>query len=93
VEGKNVLIEYRYGEGKRERFSALAAEMVQLKPEVIVVGSASFSRAAKEATATIPIVVGSAGDLVENGIVASLGRPGGNITGSTNVSQDLSGNA
>ena len=54
-------------------------------------GSAGFTRAAKEATTTIPIVVGSAGDLVETGVVASLARPGGNITGSTNISQDLSG--
>ena len=91
VEGKNVLIEYRYGEGQRERYPALAAEMVRLKPEVIVVGSVGFTEAVKQATSTIPIVVGGAGDLVGTGLVASLARPGGNVTGSTNISSDLSG--
>src|SRR5262249_46732940 len=71
VEGKNVLIEYRYGEGQRERYPALAAEMVRLKPEVIVVGSVGFTEAVKQATSTIPIVVGGAGDLVGTGLVGS----------------------
>jgi len=91
IEGKNVVLEFRYAEGKRERFADLAAEMVRLKPDVIVVGSTGFTAAAKQATSTIPIVVGGAGDLVGNGLVASLARPGGNVTGSTNISPDLSG--
>jgi putative tryptophan/tyrosine transport system substrate-binding protein len=91
VEGKNIVIEYRYAEGKRERWPDLAAEVVQLKPDVIVVSSNGFTAAAKQATSTIPIVVGSAGDLVGAGLVASLARPGGNVTGSTNITPDLSG--
>jgi len=91
VEGKNVVLEFRYAEGKRERFADLAAEMVRLKPDVIVVGGTGFTAAAKQATSTIPIVVGGAGDLVGTGLVASLARPGGNVTGSTDISPDLSG--
>lgn len=91
VEGKNIVLEYRYAEGKRERYADLAAEMVRLKPDVIVVGSVGFTTAAKQATSTIPIVVGGAGDLVGSGLVASLARPGGNVTGSTDISPDLSG--
>src|SRR5262245_16976828 len=91
VEGKSVLIEYRYGEGQREGYPARAGEMVRLKPEVIVVGSVGFTEAVKQATSTIPIVVGGAGDLVGTGLVGSLARPGGNVTGSTNISSDLSG--
>jgi putative tryptophan/tyrosine transport system substrate-binding protein len=90
VEGKNITIEYRYGEGKRERFSDLAAEIVRLKPDVIYVASTAFTQAAKKATTTIPIV-STGGDLVGDGIVSSLSRPGGNITGSTNISPDVSG--
>jgi putative ABC transport system substrate-binding protein len=91
IEGRNVVLEYRYGEGKRERFADLAAEMVRLKPDVIVVGGTGFTAAAKQATSTIPIVVGGAGDLVGSGLVASLARPGGNVTGSTDIAPDLSG--
>lgn len=91
VEGKNVVLEFRYAEGKRERFADLAAEMVRLKPDVIVVGGTSFTAAAKQATSTIPIVVGGAGDLVGSGLVDSLARPGGNVTGSTEISPDPSG--
>ena len=91
IEGKNVVLEYRYAEGKRDRFADLAAEMVRLKPDVIFVGSVGFTAAAKQATSTIPIVVGGAGDLVGTGLVASLARPGGNVTGSTDISPDLSG--
>ena len=90
VEGKNIIIEYRYGEGKRERFADLAAEMVSLKPDVIYVSSTGFTQAAKKATSTIPIV-SIGGDLVGDGLVSSLARPGGNITGSTNISPDVSG--
>jgi putative ABC transport system substrate-binding protein len=91
VEGKTIFIEYRYAEGKRERWPDLAAEVVRLKPDVIVVASNGFTAAAKQATTTIPIVVASAGDLVGTGLVASLARPGGNVTGSTNITPDLSG--
>ena len=91
VEGKNIVIESRYAEGKRERFPELAAEIVRLKPDVIVASGTGLIRSAKQATSTIPIVVAGAGDLVETGVVASLARPGGNVTGSTNISSDLSG--
>ena len=91
VEGKNIVLEYRYAEGKRERWSDLAAEIVHLKPDVIVVSSTGFTRAVKQATSTIPIVVGGAGDLVGTGLVSSLARPGGNVTGLTSISTDFSG--
>ncbi len=90
MEGKNIVLEYRYAEGKLDRLSDLAAEMVGLKPDVIVVGSNRFTAAAKQATSTIPIVAGG-GDLVGGGLVASLARPGGNVTGSTAIAPDLSG--
>jgi putative ABC transport system substrate-binding protein len=85
------LIEYRYAEGKVEQVPDLAAELVRLKPDAIVVGGTPATRAAKQATSTIPIVVGSADDLVRAGLVASLAKPGGNITGSTGIAPDLSG--
>jgi putative ABC transport system substrate-binding protein len=91
VEGKDFTIEFRLAEGKRDRLPDLVEEMVRLKPDVIVVSSTSFSRALKEATSTIPIVVATAGDLVGTGLVASLARPGGNVTGLTDISSDLSG--
>jgi putative tryptophan/tyrosine transport system substrate-binding protein len=91
IEGKNILIEYRYAEGKVDRVPDLATELVRLKPDAIVVGGDRATRAAKEATSAIPIVVGSAGDLVGAGLVASLAKPGGNITGSTGIAADLSG--
>jgi putative tryptophan/tyrosine transport system substrate-binding protein len=91
VEGKNIAFEYRYAEGKPERYPELAAELVRHKVDVIVVGGTGPTRAARQATSTIPIVVGAAGDLVRAGLVASLARPGGNITGSTEISPDLSG--
>ncbi|HYJ15776.1 MAG TPA: ABC transporter substrate-binding protein, partial [Candidatus Limnocylindria bacterium] len=90
VEGKNIFIEYRYDEGKRERFDDLAAEMVRLKPEVIYARSTGFASAGKKATSTIPIVA-TGGDLVGSGLAASLAQPGGNVTGSTNMSPDVSG--
>ncbi len=80
IEGQNVTIEYRYAEGDIERFPQLAAELIRLKADVIVTVGASATKAAKEATATIPIVVRNAGDLVRLGLVASLAKPGGNIT-------------
>jgi len=81
VEGQTILLEYRFDEWQRDRLPALAAELVQLKPDVIVTHTTVGVLAAKQATATIPIVVAAAGDLVEDGIVESLARPGGNITG------------
>jgi putative ABC transport system substrate-binding protein len=81
VEGSTVLIEYRYAEGKPERLPQLAAELVRLKPDVIVTSSAPAIRAAKNATSDIPIVMASTGDPIAAGFVASLARPGGNITG------------
>jgi len=91
VEGKTILIEYRFAEEKLERLSDLAAELVRVKVDIIVVAGGRPTAAAKNATATIPIVVASAGDLVGAGLVASLAKPGGNITGSTASSADVSG--
>ena len=90
VAGQNILIEYRYADGKADRLPELAAELVRLKVDVIVTASASAVRAARKTTATVPIVVATAGDLVGSGLVASLAQPGGNITGSTNVDPDFS---
>ncbi len=91
VEGKNILIEYRYAEGDPVRLRELAAELVRAKVAVIVATGNRAITAAKQATTTIPIIVGGAGDLVGTGLVASLARPGGNITGSTRMSTELSG--
>jgi len=85
VEGENLVIESRYAEGKQDRVPALAAELVRLKVDVIVTGGATATRAAKEATVTIPIVMTNDNDPVGNGFVASLARPGGNITGLSNL--------
>jgi putative ABC transport system substrate-binding protein len=90
VEGKNIAIEYMYGRGDSKRFADLGADMVRLKPDVIYVSSTALAQAAQKATTTIPIVA-TAGDLVRSKLVASLARPGGNITGSTNISPDVSG--
>ena len=91
VEGKNIVIEYRYAEGKFDRLPALAAELVRLKVDVIVTGGPPSARAAKEATSTIPIVMMQVGDPVGSGFVASLARPGGNITGLSALAPELSG--
>ena len=91
VEGKNIVIEYRYPEGKPDRLPALAAELVRLKVDVIITSGPSVTRAAKEATVTIPIVMTNDNDPVGNGFVASLARPGGNITGLSNLGRELSG--
>jgi putative ABC transport system substrate-binding protein len=91
VEGKNIVIEYRYADGKPDRVPVLAAELVRLKVEVIVTGGASATRPAKEATNTIPIVMAQDSDPVGNGFVASLARPGGNITGSSTLAPEISG--
>ena len=91
VEGKNIVIEYRYAEEKQDRLSTLAAELVRLNVDVIVTGGGGNTRAAKEATNTIPIVMAQDSDPVGNGFVASLARPGGNITGLSNLSPEISG--
>jgi putative ABC transport system substrate-binding protein len=91
VEGKNIIIEWRYSEGKPDRERAFAAELVRLKVDVIVTGGSTSTRAAKEATATIPIVMSQDPDPIGNGFVASLARPGGNITGLSNFGPELSG--
>jgi putative tryptophan/tyrosine transport system substrate-binding protein len=91
VEGKNISFEYRFAEGRIDRLPALAAELVRLKVEVIVTGGAAVTRAAKDATVTIPIVMAQDPDPVGNGFVASLARPGGNITGLSSLTADLSG--
>jgi ABC-type uncharacterized transport system substrate-binding protein len=89
VEGKNVIIEYRFAEGRFERFAALAEEVVRLKVDVIVTDTCTMARAAKKSTTTIPIVVTNCGNL--EGLVASLARPGGNVTGLTNLTAELLG--
>jgi putative ABC transport system substrate-binding protein len=91
VEEKNIVIDYRYAEGKLDRLPALAAELVRLKVDVIVTGGSGSTRPANEATNTIPIVMTQDPDPVRNGFVASLARPGGNITGLSNFVSDLSG--
>jgi putative tryptophan/tyrosine transport system substrate-binding protein len=91
VEGKNIVIERRYAEGKLDRLPALASELVRLKVDVIVTGGAGSTRAAKEATSTIPIVMAQDTNPVGNGFVASLARPGGNITGLSTLAPELSG--
>jgi putative tryptophan/tyrosine transport system substrate-binding protein len=90
-EGKNIAIEYRYAEGRMERLPDLAAELVRLKVGVIVSPGIQPSRAAKQATTTIPIVFPGVGDPVAWGLVESLARPGGNVTGMTNFSPELTG--
>ena len=89
VEGKNVTIEYRFAEQKTERLSDLAAELVRLKLDLIVVAGTPAALAAKKATNTIPIVLANAGDPVGTGLVTSLGRPGGNVTGLASLSPEL----
>ena len=91
VEGKNIVIEYRWAEGKLDRFPALAAELVRLKVDVIVTWGPTATLSAKEATNTIPIVMANDADPVGSGVVASLARPGGNITGFSTLSPELSG--
>src|ERR671918_413557 len=91
AEGKNITIEYRFAEGKVERLPDLATQLVQLKVDVIVTSGVPQLLAAKQATTTIPIVGGSAGDLVGAGLVASLARPGGSIGGVAAISGDVVG--
>ena len=91
LEGKNIVIEWRYAEGKLDRLPALAAELVRLKVDVIVTGGGISTRSAKDATVTIPIVMTQDIDPVGNGFVASLARPGGNITGLSTLAPEISG--
>jgi putative ABC transport system substrate-binding protein len=91
VEGKNIVIEYRYAEGSNDRLPALAAELVRLKVDIVVSGGPAVTRPLKEATNTIPIVMAFDDDPVGNGFVASLARPGGNITGLATLAPELSG--
>ena len=91
VEGENIVIEGRHHEGKLDRLPALAAELVRLKVDIIITVGSPAARAAKEATVTIPIVMIQVGDPVGGGFVASLARPGGNITGLSGLAPELSG--
>ncbi len=91
IEGQNIAIEYRWAEGIYERFPSLVADLVRLKVDVIVTAGTPGTLAAQKATTTIPIVMAVSGDAVGAGLVASLARPGGNITGSTAIVQELEG--
>jgi len=91
VEGRNVVIEYRWAEGRNDLFPALVAEAVRLKPDVIVTSGTPATLAAKEATRTTPIVIAAMGDPISAGVVASLARPGGNITGLASMSPEIDG--
>ena len=91
VEGKNIIVEWRFAEGKRDRLPLLAAELMRLKVDILISDSASTTRVLKEATSTIPIIMTNDGDPVGVGFIASLARPGGNITGLSTFSPELSG--
>jgi putative tryptophan/tyrosine transport system substrate-binding protein len=91
IEGKNINVEYRYAEGRFERLPELAEELVRLKVDVLVVSSITVVRTARKVTATTPIVVAGAGDPIGSGLVASLARPGGNVTGLYQFSPELLG--
>jgi putative ABC transport system substrate-binding protein len=91
VEGKNIALVFRATEGKNERYPDLLAELIRLNVDIIVVGGNTGVRAAKKATSTIPIVMLTVGDPVDLGFVANLARPGGNITGLSQMSPDLTG--
>jgi putative ABC transport system substrate-binding protein len=91
VDEQNILLEYRFGEGKSDEVSSLATELARSKVDVIVTAGPAATRSAKEATATIPIVMGNEGDPVGSGFVASLARPGGNITGLSAFAPEISG--
>ena len=91
VEGKTIIIEYRYAEGRPERLPELAEDLVRLKVELFVVPNDLTARAAKKATTTIPIVMASSGNPIGTGVIASLARPGGNVTGLTSYNAELLG--
>ena len=89
IEGRTVAIEYRWGEGRNDRFAEIAAEFVRLKVDVIVTAGTAAALATKQATSAIPIVFATAGNPVETGLVSSLARPGGNVTGLSNQAIDI----
>ena len=91
IEGQNITVEYRFASGQVERLPNLAAELVRLRPDVIVTPGTPASLAAKQATGTIPIVFAGVADAVCAGLIANLARPGGNVTGLTSISAELSG--
>jgi putative ABC transport system substrate-binding protein len=91
VDGQNIVIEWRFAEGKSDQVPRNAAELVRLKVDVIVTGGPTDTSAAKAATSTIPIVMTSDSDPVGTGLVASLSRPGGNITGLADLNAELNG--
>jgi putative ABC transport system substrate-binding protein len=91
VEGKNIFIEYRYAEGKSERLPELAGDLIRLKVDVLVVPNDLTARAAKKETTTIPIVMASSGNPIGTGVIATLARPGGNVTGLTSYTAELLG--
>jgi putative tryptophan/tyrosine transport system substrate-binding protein len=91
IEGRTVAIEYRWGEGRNERFAEIAAELVRLKVDVILATATQVALISKRATATIPIVIGLTGDPLSTGLVDSLARPGSNVTGLSNQAADLGG--
>jgi putative ABC transport system substrate-binding protein len=91
TEGQNIIVEYRWADGKTERLAGLAAELVGMKPDVIVTASTLAAQAVKKATTTIPVVMSGVSDAVSAGLVASLAQPGGNLTGTTLITPDLMG--
>jgi putative tryptophan/tyrosine transport system substrate-binding protein len=91
LEGQNMILEYRYADGKLDRLRDLAADLVRLKVDVIVAGGTPAPLAAKNATRTIPIVMAAAGDPVGTGLVVNLARPEANVTGLSNLSEELTG--
>jgi ABC-type uncharacterized transport system substrate-binding protein len=91
AEGQNLAIDYRYGDGKRHRLPDLSADLIRLKVDIIVTVGSGGTRAAKAATSTIPIVMASDDDPVGNGFIASLARPGGNVTGLSTLAPEISG--
>ena len=91
TEGQNIMIEYRWAEGRYDRFPDLVSDLVRIKVDAIVTAGTPGALAAKQATKTIPIVMAVTGDAVGTGLVASLARPGGNLTGSTTIVQELEG--
>jgi putative ABC transport system substrate-binding protein len=92
IEGKNIVLEFRYADGKLDRLNELAADLVRARPDVIIVGGTRVAVAAKKATGTIPIVLAGAGDPIRAGLVSSYMRPGGNVTGVARLSPDFIGN-
>ncbi|MFZ0851326.1 MAG: ABC transporter substrate-binding protein, partial [Hyphomicrobiaceae bacterium] len=91
IEGRNIAIEYRWAEGRNERFAELVSELVRLKVDAILTQGTPAVLAAKQATSIIPIIFAIAGNPVANGLIASLAQPGGNVTGLTNQTADLAG--